>query len=208
MRGGDLADQPALRQIDHRDRCILLVLRVEAPAVRRDRQPVRVGRAGRNGVHQLARIEIDERDDSAVLAREVEQTVRPDLQPMRRDVGCQIDIGDVPLHRKIHEGEQVAGIGIAPMNAVAVDRHVGGRAVAVDQQLVRHPLEVVEDHAHRVADRIEKQHLAAHLVDGDEAVCWFRHHCVLDFRPTLIPSPPRRRGACGRPPHAPCAARR
>ena len=65
-------------------------------SVRRDDQLVAVSRAGIDGVHHLVGRPIDHRHDRPVLAGDVDESVGPELERVRRDIGAQIDGGRMP----------------------------------------------------------------------------------------------------------------
>ena len=53
----------------------------------------------------------------------------------------------------------MAGVGIAPVDAIPVDRDVGGGRLRRDQELMRQTLEVVENMRRRIAVGVEEKHL-------------------------------------------------
>jgi hypothetical protein len=116
-RGLDLAEQFSLRQVDYRNRGVFFVLYIESRALRRDDQPVAVGRAGIDGVHHLVGRRIDHRHDRAVLAGDVDEPVGPELERVRRDIGAQIDGGRMGALVEIEHAEQMLRVGIAAVNA-------------------------------------------------------------------------------------------
>src|SRR5215470_606353 len=73
----------------------------------------------------------------------------------------------------------MTGIWIAPVNPVAENRDAGYRRSRNDQELVRDARKIIEHAYRRIADGVQKNHLAAHLVDGDETStprqCCFHH---------------------------------
>src|SRR5207253_9939389 len=76
------------------------------------------------------------RHHGAVLARDVDQAVGPAPQRMRRDIGPQIDVADMRTLCQVDDGDQMAGIGIAAMDAVAEDRNIGKPSPRHHQQSV------------------------------------------------------------------------
>src|SRR5215467_1100693 len=82
----------------------------------------------------------------------------------------------------------MTGIWIAPVNPVAENRDAGHRRSRNDQELVRDARKIIEHAYRRVADGVQKNHLTAHLVDGDEAStprqCCF-HHLTCSPRPGM-----------------------
>ena len=100
MRRLDLAEQLALGRSITETCAVFLVLGVDALAVGRDDQAVRVGRAGVDRLDHLVRLAVDHRDHRAVLAGDVDQPVGAELERMRRDIGAQVDVADMrPLAR-------------------------------------------------------------------------------------------------------------
>src|SRR5882757_1336410 len=81
--------------------------------------------------------EIDKCDHATVLASDVEQAAWPDLEAVRRHVWRKIDVGHMPARLKVDDGQQMAGVGIAPMDAISVDRDVSGGRLRRDQELMR-----------------------------------------------------------------------
>ena len=79
---------------------------------------------------------VDHRDDGAVLARNVDQAVGPELERVRRDIGTQVDGGDMRALVQVEHARAMLRIGIAAVNAVAEDRHIGHAGFRHDQQLV------------------------------------------------------------------------
>ena len=114
-----------LRQIDHRDRAVFLVLGVEPLAVRRDDQAMAVGRAGIDRLDHFIGLAVDHRHHRRVLAGDVDEAVGPELERVRRDIGTQIDGGDMGALVQIEHAQMMLRIGIAAVNAVAEDRHIG-----------------------------------------------------------------------------------
>jgi hypothetical protein len=72
---------------------------------------------------------------------------------------------------EIDDGQQVARIGIAPVNAVPVDRDVGSRGLRHGEEFVGHAFEVVQGQRRCIVLRVEEEHLAAHFVDGNQPAC-------------------------------------
>ena len=89
---------------------------------------------------------------------------------MRRDVRSQVDIADIFAAGEVNDAQCVAGIRVAPMDAVAIDRHVGKPGLRHDQQFVDRPLKSIEYFLRLVADRIDEQDFRAHFVDADHTV--------------------------------------
>ncbi len=90
---------------------------------------------------------------------------------MRRDIRMKIDGRNMRALMQIEHAELVLRIGIAAVNAVAEDRHIGQRRRAVgfrhDQQFMHGTLEAVDNDFGCVGLRVEEQNFRAHLVDGD-----------------------------------------
>jgi len=55
------------------------------------------------------------------------------------------------------------------MNAVAEDRNIGHAGIEVDEELVRDAFKIIEHQNRRKIPGVDEDHLAAHLVDGDQA---------------------------------------
>src|SRR5947209_1486687 len=68
----------------------------------------------------------------------------------------------------------MAGIGIAAVDAVAEDRHIGAALLRQHQQLVNGALEAVEHGLCHITDGIDEEDLRPHLVDRDQAACGHR----------------------------------
>src|SRR5579884_3132522 len=69
-------------------------------------------------------------------------------------------------------------IRIAAVDAVAEDRHVSEPGLGHNKQLMHRFWKAVDHHFGFVGDRVQKQHLATHLVDGDDAFCVCRGHLL------------------------------
>src|SRR5207245_2867574 len=69
--------------------------------------------------------------------------------------------------REVDDAQEMAGIGIATMNAVAEYRHVGEAALRYDEQFVHRAGKIVEHDLRLVARGIEKQDFRPHFVDRD-----------------------------------------
>ena len=169
LRRLDLAEQLAVRQIDHRYRRIFLIVGIKPLAVRRDGETVTVGRTGVDCVGHLVGLGIDRGHHRTVFAGDVDHAVGAKPQRMRRAKRRQIDALDDFALDEIDDVERVTGIRIAAVNAVAVDRHIGAVGFRDHQQFVHRTLEAVEHGFRHVGLRIEKQDLAADLVDRDHA---------------------------------------
>src|SRR4029077_18593571 len=91
---------------------------------------------------------------------------------------------------------RVAGVGIAAVNAVAEDRHIGAALLGQHQQFVHGALEAIEHGLNRVADGIEEEDLGPHLVDRDQAA---RVHALAPIAPAVIPEAQRARPAWAGP---------
>src|ERR1700758_3982728 len=78
------------------------------------------------------------------------------------------------------------------MNPVAEDRDAGHRRSRDDQELVRDACKILEHEYRRIAGGVQKNYLAAHLVDGDEASR--TRQCCFHY---LTRSPPHWRGRWG-----------
>ena len=90
---------------------------------------------------------------------------------MGRDQGPQIDVAGTRAALEIEDEQQMARVGIAAVDAVAEDRHVGDAGFRQHQQLVHGARKAVEHDLGLVADRIEEQDLRPHLVDPDQPSC-------------------------------------
>ena len=134
-----------------------------------------VGRAGLDRLDDLVDLRIDHHDCGAVFAGDVDQPVGAELERVRRDVRTQIDSRDMGAFAQVEHAEQMLRIGIAAVDAVAEDRHIGHAGLRNDEQFVDRLGEAVDHDFGRVGDGIEKQHLAAHLVDRDDALFWVGH---------------------------------
>ena len=167
----DLAEQLPLRQVDHRHGRVFLVLRVKPLAVRRDDQPVAVGRTGIDCLDHLVGVAVDHRDRGAVLAGDVDQAVRSELERVRRDQRPQVDGVDQRPLVEIEHAQMVLRVRIAAVDAVAEDRHVGAAGFRHHQELMHGAGKSVEHDLGLVGRGIEEQHLAAHLVDRDQPAC-------------------------------------
>ena len=77
----------------------------------------------------------------------------------------------------IEHAQQMLRIGIAAVDAVAEDRHVGASGFRHDEQFVHGLRKAVDHDLRRVGRGIEKQDLGAHLVDRDHAVL-YACHCL------------------------------
>ncbi len=179
-RGLDLPEQFSVWQIDDRDCAVLLVLSVKAPAIRCDDQAMAVCRSRIDHVHHRMGSAIDHRHDGAVLAGDVDQSVGTKSQRVRGDVGPQVDVPHVLAVDQIEDAEEMPRIRIAAVNTVAEDRHVGETGFRDHQQLVHVARKPVEHNLGRVGRWIEKQDLAAHLVDRDQparTVCFSHVRC-------------------------------
>ena len=92
-------------------------------------------------VHDRVCLAVDHRNHRAVFAGDVDKSVGAELQRMRRDVRAQVDDRRVRAIVEIDDAEQVAGIWIAAVDAVAENRHVGAARSRAPQQLVDGALE-------------------------------------------------------------------
>src|SRR5262245_12806116 len=163
----NLAEQFSFRQVDNRNCAILLVLSIEPLAVRRDDQAVAVRRAGVDGVDDLMRLGINDRDDRAILANDIDQTVKPELQRVQDNIRPEIDITDMGAHGEVDDAKHVAGIGVATVYSVAEDGHIGEAGVRHYEQLMHRAGKTFEHDFRLVGNGIEKQHFCADLVDRD-----------------------------------------
>ena len=118
-------------------------------------------------LHHLVGLGIDYGDDRAVLARDVDEAVRADLERMRRDVGTKVDGGGMRALVQVEHANEMLRVGIAAMNPIAEDRHIGEAGFRHHQQLVHGARKSVDHQFGLVRGGIEKQHFAAHLVDRD-----------------------------------------
>ena len=168
-----------LRQVDDRNRGVFLVLGVEPLAVRRDDQAMAVGRAGIDRLDHFVGLAVDHRDHRAVLAGDVDQAVGPELERMRGDIGPQIDGGDMRALVQIENAEMMLRVGIAAVNAVAEDRHIGEAGFRHDEQFVHGSRKAVEHDLGRIGRGIEKQDFCPHLVDRDHPMVRVSHRFFL-----------------------------
>jgi len=72
---------------------------------------------------------VDDRDDGAVLASDVDHAVGGESERMRRNVRNEVDIADMGALLKVDDGKKVTRIGIAAVDAVAEDRHIGEASI-------------------------------------------------------------------------------
>ena len=112
---------------------------------------------------------VDDENLAVELGRHVEHAARVDLHAVRRAVRREIDdLGDLALGEVEHV-ELVAGLGIAVVDAGPVDRHVGEAVVGRQREIVR-VLRQLEVRALGERRRIEEPHVAAELVDEQQAL--------------------------------------
>ncbi len=89
---------------------------------------------------------------------------------MGGDVGAQIYILDQYALVEIDDAQRVTGMGIAAVNAIPVNRHIGAPCFRDDEQLVDGALESIKHFLCFKCCRIDKEDLGPHLVDSDHAV--------------------------------------
>jgi hypothetical protein len=166
----DLAEQASRRQVDHRDRGVFLVLGVEPFAVGRNDQAMAVGRSGIDRLDDFIGLAIDHRDDRAVLAGNIDQPVGPELERVRGNIGTQVDRADMRAFVQIENAQGMLRIGIAAVNAVAEDRHVGEAGLWNNKQFVHRARKAVDHHLGLIGRGIEEQDFPAHLVDCNHSV--------------------------------------
>ncbi len=111
---------------------------------------------------------------------------------MRRDVGPEINVAEMLLFREVEDAQRMAGIGIATVDAVAIDRHIAEASFRHDKQFVHRALEAADLLADREGLRVEEKHFGAHLVDGNHPMVGFAHNFRL---PCSFPAPPLARAA-------------
>ena len=114
---------------------------------------------------------VDHRHHGTVLAGDVDEAVRPELQRMRRDARPQIDVADMSSLVEVDDAQEMAWIGIAAVDPVAEDRHVGEAGFRHHQQFVHRAWKIVEHDFRLVAGGIEEQDFRPHLVDRDHSAC-------------------------------------
>ena len=88
---------------------------------------------------------------------------------MRRDMGREVDIADMGALFEIDDAEKMSRIGIATVNTVAEDRHIGEASIRHDEELVHRAGKTVQHHLGLETDGIEKQNFCADLVDRDHS---------------------------------------
>jgi hypothetical protein len=122
---------------------------------------------------------VDHRHHRRVLAGDVDEAVRPELERVRRDIGPQVDGGDMRALVQIEDAQIVLRIGITAVDAVAEDRHVSHAGFGDDEQLVHGFRKAVEHDLGLVGLGIEEQNFCSHLVDRDQS--------VFNVRPLFFP---------------------
>jgi hypothetical protein len=88
---------------------------------------------------------------------------------------------------EVDDAQEVAGIGIAAVDAVAEDRHIGKAGLRHHQQFVHRARKTLEHDLRLIAHGIEEQDLRPHLVDRDQsarAAC-LGHRSVLPAHPVV-----------------------
>ena len=127
---------------------------------------------------------VDHANHGAVLAGDVDQAIGPQLQRMRCNVRPQINVADMRAPLQVEDAHEMVRIGIAAVNAIAEDRHVGKPGLRHHQQFVHGARKAVEHDFGLVGDRIEEENLSPHLVDGDHATCaaCVGHRACFPFR--------------------------
>ncbi len=109
-------------------------------------------------------------DDAAVLADAVQLALRTPAQAVWREVGGRADVAEMTPGLQVEHRDEVPGIGVVAVLAVAVDRHECRPAVRRDGHLVNARGEAAEGQ-HRVVRRgIEEQDPIGDLVHRDHAV--------------------------------------
>ena len=133
-------------------------------------------------------VAIDHRHDRAVLAGDVDEAVGPELERMRRDIGQQIDGGDVGALVQIEHAEQMLRIGIAAVDAVAEDRHIGHAGLRHDEQFMHGLGKAVDHDLGLVGGGIEEQHLRRPSCRPRSCRCSCAS-AIVAFLATVIPGP-------------------
>ena len=129
-----------------------------------------VGRPGIDGTDHLVRGGVDDRDDGAILAGDVDHAVGRESERMRRNVRCEVDIADMGASLQVDYAKKMTRIGIAAMDSVAEDRHIGEPRLRQDQKLVHRAGKAVEYNLGCKTDGVKKQNFCADLVDRDHSV--------------------------------------
>jgi len=88
---------------------------------------------------------------------------------MRRDIGREVDIPDMGALFEIDDAEKMSRIGIAAVDTVAEDRHIGEAGLRHDEELVHRAGKAVQHDLGLETDGIEKQNFCADLVDRDHS---------------------------------------
>src|SRR6185437_11558414 len=89
---------------------------------------------------------------------------------MRRDVRAQVDVTGMGTFIKIDDAKRMAGMRIAPVDSIAIDRHIGETGVGHDQQFMHRALKPVENLLNLVGRWIDKQDFGSHFIDPDHSV--------------------------------------
>jgi hypothetical protein len=87
---------------------------------------------------------------------------------VRGQVRIRAEITGVPPFLQVKPGDKVAGMGVVPVDAVAVDGDVREAVIGRDEKLVDLRREAVECQLGRIGHRVEEQNTIPHLVDRDE----------------------------------------
>src|SRR5262249_38369904 len=77
---------------------------------------------------------------------------------------CEIDIADMGASLQVDDAKKMTRIGIAAVDSVAEDRHIGEPRLRQDQKLVHRAGKAVEYNLGCKTDGIEKQNFCADLV--------------------------------------------
>jgi hypothetical protein len=125
--------------------------------------------SGIDRVDHLMRRPVDHCDDGAVLAGDVDHAIWCESERMRRDIGREVDIADMGALFEIDDAEKMSRIGIAAVDTVAEDRHIGEASIRHDEELMHRAGKTIQHHLGRETDGIEKQNFCAHLVDREHS---------------------------------------
>src|SRR5205085_2012577 len=119
-------------------------------------------------VYDLPGFRVDDQDLAADVAGDIQHAGRVNLDSVRGNVGRKVDAAHQFARSQVHNRDLVPRMRIAPVNAVAVNRDVGGLVIGAERKIVR-------VHAHLdVADlfprgRVEKPDVCAELIDHHDA---------------------------------------
>ena len=90
---------------------------------------------------------------------------------MWRDTGPQIDVADMRAFLEVDDAEEMTRIGIAAVDSVAEDRHVGEAGFRDHEQFVNGARKIIEYDLGLVGRGVEEQDFRPHLVDRDHSPC-------------------------------------